>query len=632
MLVLSSCVNTLDTKPSVIITDNIVWADRTSVDNFINDTYAYVLNYTGVANGGSTMWSARTPNGIKAIVVPNALDRVVTEDFDANIDFGINLFEPLRKCNMIIEKVSASQSLPQVDKEELLAQGHFLRAIIFFYQAKTMGRFVPMTHLLDAQSFEQSRIALTKDVAESYDYVIQDLLYASEHLPLQSPSGIANRWSAKLILSRAALQAYAYTSDAKYLDLVEKNAKDVIENSGRGITEDYASIFNENSDNANEILFARYYLSEDTKLGDVSEISETMPRILAQFMQAAESPEQYSDGEQIFDGRAVYFPTQDMVDQYLVKDLKTGEALAWDKTSQYLENVEKLDVALLSEPGVMDSYTRADNATRAFPTSDDMNNRKPGYPAFTTYVQLKPSATKNISQLMYEQRDARFYASIIYDGAVWIKGFKIGLNLNGNLAMGVSPMEGGGYYNTTTSYYWKKNTLENISSVNTNLPVSTHVVIARLSEAYLNMAELMLLKNNVSEAVKYLNVTRTIHGKLPESKANTLEEAWKDYIRERRVEMCNEQGDIYFSYLRWGKYGGFANHGAEAGDVVQDLDAPAHKIEISRDRRRMLISQHTLLTTANRKFTKKRYLLPISRAFLANREAQGLDHEQNPGW
>ena len=96
-----------------------------------------------------------------------------------------------------------------------------------------------------------------------------------------------------------------------------------------------------------------------------------------------------------------------------------------------------------------------------------------------------------------------------------------------------------------------------------------------------------------------------IHGGLPGSTATTLEDAWKDYIRERRVEMAYEEADIYYSYLRWGKYGSYSNYGREPGDVIKDLNAPIYKISITSDRKAACINQLTLLNSWNRKFTTK---------------------------
>lgn len=82
-----------------------------------------------------------------------------------------------------------------------------------------MGRFVPITIPLDPAKPEEAEIPMTANVAESYDYVISDLKIAAEGLPASNSYGLPTKWAADVILSRAALQAYAYTNDAKYLDV-----------------------------------------------------------------------------------------------------------------------------------------------------------------------------------------------------------------------------------------------------------------------------------------------------------------------------------------------------------------------------------------------------------------------------
>ena len=53
---------------------------------------------------------------------------------------------------------------------------------------------------------------------------------------------------------------------------------------------------------------------------------------------------------------------------------------------------------------------------------------------------------------------------------------------------------------------------------------------------------------------------------------------------------------------------------------------------ISRGRDKVLVGQVTTLGASNRRFTTRRYLLPIAQNFLNTREAYGLDHQQNEGW
>lgn len=96
--------------------------------------------------------------------------------------------------------------------------------------------------------------------------------------------------------------------------------------------------------------------------------------------------------------------------------------------------------------------------------------------------------------------------------------------------------------------------------------------------------------------------------------------------------MAYEEADIYYSYLRWGKYGSYANYGRQGGDIIKDLDAPVHKISISSDRKKALINQLNLLNSWNRKFTVKRYLFPIPQGQIDKRTAAGITDKQNEGW
>ncbi|MDD7455671.1 MAG: RagB/SusD family nutrient uptake outer membrane protein [Bacteroidales bacterium] len=440
-----------------------------------------------------------------------------------------------------------------------------------------------------------------------------------------------------MLLSRAALQAYAYTSDSKYLDIAIRYATDVIENSGVSLATNLSpskSLWNETDLYNKEILWAYYREKENTSVQSFSELMRTYPNISTDNNLNSLSPVLLKQANgQTFEGWSIYFPTQDLADQFLVTDEITGKALPWYETSQYTSNVDILDPASLTEPGQVDSYAQKSGDLRRIPTPQDFKQTKDGYPVISRYHKLKEGVEGlDLSDLMYTGRDKRFYTTMVYDKCTWMNE-TIELNLGGNLSMGVRDKEDGGWYNTTTGYYWRKSNIENPEPRAYYLSkVALHFNIARLGEAYLNLAEAQLLKKNIPAAVEAMNATRVQHGGIAPSEATTEEEAWADYIRERNCEMTNETGDIYFSYLRWGKYGGYANKGLSAGGVIYDLNRPTYKIEISRDRKQLVVNQVTLLNSANRNFTTRRYLLPISRAFLNTREAYGLDHDQNENW
>ena len=162
--------------------------------------------------------------------------------------------------------------------------------------------------------------------------------------------------------------------------------------------------------------------------------------------------------------------------------------------------------------------------------------------------------------------------------------------------------------------------------------MAIHFNLARVGEAYMNLAEAYLLKGQIANAVEALNATRTVHGGLAPSTAKTEEEAWKDYIRERNCELVNEGGDLYWSYLRWGKYGGYANEGQPAGGIVQALNRPVHMIQIDHTRSTILVNQLTINRAAERKFSDRRYLLPINQNFLNTRATYGIQDNYTQEW
>ena len=637
IVAMTSCIDTMDTHPTTVFDAETVWGSKATVEGFVYATYTDVI-HTGYAGSGTSVgWEARTPNSVRCSQVGEGIDGTATELGISNgNDWGCNRFSLLRRANLIIHNVEASSTLSEAEKKELSAHGYLMRGMIFFDQARKMGRFVPVQEVFDVEHPERVNIPMTSTIAESYDIIINDLTKAADYLPTSNMPGLPTRYAAGVLLSRAALQAYAYTNDSKYLDIAIEYATDVINNSGVSLATNLApnkSLWNETDLYNKEILWAYYREKENTSVVSFEELMRTYPNISTDNVNNSQSPVALKQANgQTFEGWAIYFPTQDLADQFLVTDEATGEALPWYETSQYTSNVNILDPTTITEAGQVDQYSQINGDLRRIPTPQDFNQTKDGYPVFQRYHQLKAGAARDLSDLMYQGRDKRFYTTMVHDKCTWMNE-NVELNLGGNMSMGVRDKEDGGWYNTTTGYYWRKSNIENPEPrAYYNSKVALHFNITRLGEAYMNLAEAQLLKKNIPAAVEALNATRVAHGGLAPSTATTEEQAWADYIRERNCEMTNETGDIYFSYLRWGKYGGYANHGRAAGEVIADLDRPTYKIQISRDRTQLIVSQVTLLNSANRNFTTRRYLLPINQGFLNTREAYGMHDAQNEGW
>lgn len=625
--VLSSC-DVMDTQPFESYSEDLVWGSYETAEAFVMQTYnSTIANFSG----NSAAWEVLTPNGAECDQVGNAINTIATETgISEYSDYGFGRFGEQRQCNMIIEKVSNS-NLSEEQKSQLIAEGYFLRGVLYFDMTRKMGRFVPITRVLTVDDKDAFKTPLTESIESSYDLIISDLDKAIQGLPETSESGRANKYVALAFRCRAALQAYAYTKNEKFLDMVISSADSIITSGKYTLTENYGSMFNEESPEDPEIIMGRYYLDTDAQVSSFNEMIRVMPNLpIDDLKKGTFNGETSFNLIQTFEAWAIYWPTQDLVDQYLVIDEETGKAVEWYNSTQFVNNVDFLSTEGLGT-GSIETFTRFDGEKRHIPTEIDLITGRDDYPLFKYNVKVKDGCTRDISDLMYSNRDKRMDATIVRDKTEWQKEY-IETNMGGSASQGIRSKEDGGWYNTTTGYYWRKYTVNASPRVYANTKINFHYVIARLGEVYMNLAEAYLLKGDVSNAVSALNKTRTIHGGLPASEASTLEDAWKDYIRERRVEMAYEEADIYFSYLRWGKYGSYSNYGKTPGDIIVDLNAPVYKISISSDRKSALIGQLTLLNSWNRKFTEKRYLFPIPQGQIDTRTAAGIIDIQNEGW
>ncbi len=638
----SSCSDIMDTEPFSSYSEELVWSSKATADAFVVGTYSSVIalsDYTGNASN-----SYRTPYG--AYDDFGTSDGFSRETYSVGNDYGINRFSTLRRCNLIIEKATTSTGMSENEKKTLIAEGYCLRGMVFLSQAQWLGRLIPATEVYsypeDTTKFY--KMDLTANPTETYKYVLADFDEAIKNLPETSDAGRINLYTAHILRSRASLQAYAYTKDATYLDKALESCNAVINSEKYSLvnTQDaYKNMFlASGAYNTPEIILGYYRLAKNTTCGDITELIRTVPNNSNDDNQGTGVTDLFQNpgGIRIFEAWGNLFPTQDLVDMYLVNDEITGQALPWYETSQYMNNVEELDPTACTK-GSIGSYetenkrympTEAESATA---TVNWGNGQKSA--GIIRYAQLKANSPKNISDLMYQNRDARFYGTVVYDNSQWM-GETVTTNFGGNLWSGARKYGESSQYTTTSNYYWRKGVYEVSPRVYVSNHTDYHYVVCRLAEAYLNAAEVYLYKKDVANAVAMLNVTRTTHGKLQASTATTLDEAWSDYKRERVCEFVFEGSNLYFSMLRWGIANStnptFSDGYADA-DIVPELDKPVTKIYISNDRKKMAVGYITYSNQYGRKFTPEhRYMMPIPQSFIDTRAAFGIVTTQTPGW
>lgn len=146
----------------------------------------------------------------------------------------------------------------------------------------------------------------------------------------------------------------------------------------------------------------------------------------------------------------------------------------------------------------------------------------------------------------YADRDPRFYASILHDGAMWMgretQTWEDGMDSRtGPIASWNGSMSG---------YYLKKFVPEDIPPVGSSLRATTPWIMFRYAEILLNYAEAQFELGNEDPARQYLNLVRSRTGvEMPDVTA-TGEDLRKAIWHERRIELVFE-GHRYFDVRRW---------------------------------------------------------------------------------
>jgi starch-binding outer membrane protein, SusD/RagB family len=212
---------------------------------------------------------------------------------------------------------------------------------------------------------------------------------------------------------------------------------------------------------------------------------------------------------------------------------------------------------------------------------------------------------------MYENREMRFYANIVYQGC-----FYRGRNTEFYIPGGVDSKDGPGNWNTSKTGYTIRKYMDESYDFQASIP-PTPYIIYRLAEIYLMYAEAQYELGNEDIAREYVNKIRN-RAHLPDLDPSLSGEELMEAIRhEKLIELCFEN-QRYFDITRW--------------MIAEDVIVNAEGVEW-----RLLNAQGQVdpngelkyipITTQVRVFPKKQYYMPIPRY-----EVQKAELEQNDGY
>lgn len=192
----------------------------------------------------------------------------------------------------------------------------------------------------------------------------------------------------------------------------------------------------------------------------------------------------------------------------------------------------------------------------------------------------------------YQGRDPRFYASILYNGAMYR-----GRPVEVFIPKGKDSSQGDiGSWNTSlTGYYLYKFMDENQSLSETN---TQPWVFFRLAEFYLNYAEAEFYLGNEEECRDAINKVRNRESVKMPAVTESGDQLLEKLRNERRIELAFEN-HRYFDLRRW-----------RIAEAYENIDAKGIEVAKKDDG----TFSYNPITVLERKFLPQHYLLPIPRS------------------
>lgn len=546
-----SCSDHLDVEPKNKIPGEALLADPQGVKAFLANLYyqAPVEGFTYFPREG---FNARGNTGSMSLS-QYSIEAIHSEWPNWN-EFRNEWWEKGYKLNRslnIVEEIIPGLEMSDVEKNELLGEAAFLRAYTYYALAKRYGGVPVITENQEyTTDFETLRVPRSTE-QETWDFVLSQLDFAISNLPeaysnMDETKRRATKWAAYALKSRAALHA---ASLAKYWNTVPLTGpaadQGFVGMSASGANRYYTECIEASLALINSGEFSLYK-------GQPASPREAAANYQAMFMDP-----NIALNEVIFI-KGYGFAGGNLAHDYdgWNNPNQTSEGFPYrGRTNPVLE--------------LIDLYENYDNPGQAAPvvtTTGGEAGVSSGFDPTADYLRFESPED------IFEGKDARFFASITYPGAVW-KGTDIVIQggivtPDGTLIQSRGSFEHNGttYYtygaehsnqysgfdgsaDMTRSGFLMRKFLNEEAHINTWAQSTTDFMDLRYAEVLLNLAEAVVESNYTANnaealALKGLNDIRRRAGHTVDIPL-TLE----NVLRERTVELAFENKN-YWDLIR----------------------------------------------------------------------------------
>ncbi|MGB5983054.1 MAG: RagB/SusD family nutrient uptake outer membrane protein [Nonlabens sp.] len=262
----ASCDDPIELDPISDIGAETFYKDANEVDLAIIGTYASLhekqLHEWVVTELRSDNTQLSFDNSQNANIPYRQLDQFVSNSLNEfTTAYWRASYKTIGLANHVLE------NLDVVDDEDLVAQyegeARFLRAHSLFNLVRLYGGVFVITESVDAS---QARNLERKSIEEAYAVIIEDLEFAFENLPEAYGAdevGRATKYAAGVELGKALLTQGTTASKTR----AESVLRDVVDNSGGRLLDNYEDVFDPANEYNDEIFFAVRYQSGLLGLG-----------------------------------------------------------------------------------------------------------------------------------------------------------------------------------------------------------------------------------------------------------------------------------------------------------------------------------------------------------------------------
>lgn len=275
-LFLSSCTeDVLDIDNTRDLSDLAIWSTESAAEMYITASYKTFTDVSQVANSRtqfydsysdimkSTAWDIYNHAYNKSLLQASAF---TTGSAGAFENWNQVYTERIRRANVLLNEIKnyGVEKYGEEWSNVRRAEVRFCRAFSYYRLIRVYGGVIIRTDVsgvnggVDDGAYQEDIHRARATEEESWDFVINELLWAAENLPESWPEnweGRATKKSAYGLLSRMALHAGKWQ--------IAIDAAEEVKELGGALSPDYAKVFQVDGgqDNSSEILFSLYFLS-----------------------------------------------------------------------------------------------------------------------------------------------------------------------------------------------------------------------------------------------------------------------------------------------------------------------------------------------------------------------------------